>query len=94
MAAPSLTTLGGKKSFELASKMAGVPRLISNVIDCPPEQVKIGMAVEVVYEDNQGYTLPKFRPMKRVAASPATTKQPARRYGKALQIVADSDRRV
>ena len=37
--------------------MAGVPRLISNVIDCPPEQVKIGMAVEVVYEDNQGYNL-------------------------------------
>lgn len=39
-------------------------RLISNVIDCPPDQVKIGMPVEVVYEDNEGYTLPKFRPMK------------------------------
>ena len=40
------------------------PRLISNVIDCPPNQVKIGMPVEVVYEDNEGYTLPKFRPGK------------------------------
>lgn len=39
------------------------PRLISNVIDCPPEQVKIGMPVEVVYEDNEDYTLPKFRPV-------------------------------
>jgi uncharacterized OB-fold protein len=42
----------------------GGPRLISNVIECPPDQVKIGMPVEVVYEDNEGYTLPKFRPMK------------------------------
>jgi uncharacterized OB-fold protein len=40
------------------------PRLISNVIDCPPDQVKIGMTVEVLYEDKEGYTLPKFRPVK------------------------------
>lgn len=40
------------------------PRLISNVIGCPVDQVKIGMPVEVVYEDNEGYTLPKFRPME------------------------------
>jgi uncharacterized OB-fold protein len=38
------------------------PRLISNVIDCPHDQVKIGMPVQVVYEDNEEYTLPKFRP--------------------------------
>ena len=38
------------------------PRLISNVIDCPVDQVTIGMPVEVVYEDNEEYTLPKFRP--------------------------------
>ena len=37
------------------------PRLISNVIDWPPDQVKVGMPVKVVYEDNEGYTLPKFR---------------------------------
>lgn len=40
------------------------PRLISNVIDCPPNQVKIGMNVEVVYEDNEEFTLPKFRPVR------------------------------
>lgn len=40
------------------------PRLISNVIDCPPDHVKIGMTVEAVYENNEGYTLPKFRPLK------------------------------
>jgi uncharacterized protein len=40
------------------------PRSISNVIGCPPDQVEIGMAVELVYEDNEGYTLPKFHPMK------------------------------
>jgi len=38
------------------------PRLISNVIDCSVDQVKIGMPVEVVYEENEDYTLPKFRP--------------------------------
>jgi uncharacterized OB-fold protein len=36
-------------------------RLVTNVVECPPEAVKIGMAVEVVYEDLPEYTLPKFR---------------------------------
>ena len=39
-------------------------RLVSNAVDCPPEDVKIGMAVEVVYEDLPEYTLPKFRVVK------------------------------
>ena len=34
-----------------------------NVVDCPPEAVQIGMAVEVVFEDLAEYTLPKFRPV-------------------------------
>ena len=38
------------------------PRLISNMIDCAVDQVKIGMPVQVIYEDNEDYTLPKFRP--------------------------------
>jgi len=38
------------------------PRLLSNVIGCPYEQVKIGMPVEVVYEDHEEFTLPKFKP--------------------------------
>ena len=34
------------------------PRLISNVIEGTPNQVTIGMPVEVAYEDHEGYTLP------------------------------------
>jgi uncharacterized OB-fold protein len=41
------------------------PRLLSNVIECEPGQVKADMPVEVVYEDNEDYTLPKFRPVKK-----------------------------
>jgi len=39
-------------------------RLVSNVIDCAPEEVKCGMPVEVVFEDLSEYTLPKFRPAR------------------------------
>ena len=39
-------------------------RLISNVIDCKPEDVKIGMPVEVVFDDvTDEVTLPKFKPV-------------------------------
>ncbi len=38
--------------------------MVSNVVDCRPEEVFIGMSVEVVYEDFEDYTLPKFRPVK------------------------------
>ena len=37
-------------------------RSISNVVECALDQVKIGMPVKVVYEDNEELTLPKFRP--------------------------------
>ncbi|MEE8338290.1 MAG: Zn-ribbon domain-containing OB-fold protein [Dehalococcoidia bacterium] len=37
-------------------------RLTSNVVDCAPDEIEIGMAVEVVFEQiNQEITLPKFR---------------------------------
>ena len=37
-------------------------RLLSGVVDCPPEELEIGMAVEVVFEDvTPEITLPKFR---------------------------------
>ena len=39
-------------------------RMVSNVVNCRPEEVFIGMPVEVVYEDFEDYTLPKFRPVK------------------------------
>ena len=41
------------------------PRLISNVIGCQHDQVKIGMPVEIVYErPRKNITLPQFRPIK------------------------------
>ena len=41
------------------------PRVISNLIGCAPADVRIGMPVEVVYEDIVGdWTLFKFTPAK------------------------------
>jgi uncharacterized OB-fold protein len=40
-------------------------KMMSNVIDCPPEQVKIGMPVEAVFDDvTPAATLVKFRPAR------------------------------
>jgi uncharacterized OB-fold protein len=37
--------------------------MISNVIECPWEQVRVGMPVRVVFDDvTADVTLPKFRP--------------------------------
>jgi uncharacterized protein len=42
---------------------AGRVQLLSNVIDCPWEQVQVGLQVEVVFDDlSPEATLPKFRP--------------------------------
>jgi uncharacterized OB-fold protein len=39
------------------------PTMMSNVIDCDPERVRIGMPVEVIFEDwTEEITMPKFRP--------------------------------
>ena len=44
-------------------QLAEGPRIISHVIDCSPDDVTIGMAVSVVFEDiNPDITLYKFRP--------------------------------
>ena len=40
-------------------------RMMSNVVDCKPDEVYVNMAVEVVYEDLADYTLPKFRPANK-----------------------------
>ncbi len=41
------------------------PMFGSNIIGCDPYEVKVGMPVEVVFEDiTEAYTLPKFRPIK------------------------------
>jgi uncharacterized OB-fold protein len=40
-------------------------KMLTNVVDCSPEQVKIGMPVEVVFDDvTPQVTLPKFRPAR------------------------------
>ncbi len=40
-------------------------KMLTNIIDCRPEDVKIGMPVEVVYEDvTPEVTLAKFRPAR------------------------------
>ncbi len=44
-------------------ELAEGPRLMTNVVGCAPDEVRIGMAVEVVFEDvTPEVTLAKFRP--------------------------------
>jgi len=39
------------------------PRMTTNIVQCAPEDVRIGLPVEVVFEDiADGISLPKFRP--------------------------------
>jgi uncharacterized protein len=41
------------------------PLFSTNIIGCDPSEVRVGMPVEVSYEDiTPEYTLPKFRPVK------------------------------
>jgi len=41
------------------------PMISSNIIGCDPKEVKVGMPVEVVFEDiTEEFTLPKFRPIR------------------------------
>jgi uncharacterized OB-fold protein len=39
------------------------PRVMTNIVDCDPDSVRIGQAVSVVFHDTgQGTALPRFRP--------------------------------
>ena len=39
------------------------PRLLTNIVDCDPEQVSVGQAVRVVFHPtSSGAALPRFRP--------------------------------
>ena len=40
---------------------AGV-RMLTNIVDCPPEKLEIGLPVEVDWSDGEGFTVPRFRP--------------------------------
>lgn len=45
--------------------LAEGPRIISTIIGCSPADLRIGMALEVTFEDiNDAVSLPKFRPVK------------------------------
>lgn len=40
-------------------------KMMSNIVDCDPHDVQIGMEVEVVFDDvTDDITLPKFKPVK------------------------------
>jgi uncharacterized protein len=42
------------------------PQMMTNIVDCVPEEVTIGMRVEVVFEDwTDTISIPKFRPAQR-----------------------------
>ena len=44
-------------------ELAEGPRMMTNIVDCDPDTVRIGQAVEVVFHDTgQGTALPRFRP--------------------------------
>ncbi len=46
-------------------ELAEGPMITSNIIGCDPKEVKIGMPVEVVFQDiNENFTLPMFRPVR------------------------------
>jgi uncharacterized OB-fold protein len=44
---------------------AGGVHLVSNIVDCEPQDLGVGMEVEVVFDDvTDEITLPKFRPLR------------------------------
>jgi len=46
------------------------PRLLTNIVGCPPDQVRCDMPVEVTWQEvDEGITLPKFRPISNDPAS-------------------------
>lgn len=51
---------------------AGGTHIVSNMVDCDPEELEIGMPVEVVFEDvTDEITLPKFRIVEQSAEQSA-----------------------
>lgn len=42
------------------------PRLVTNIVECPVEALRVGMPVEAVYDDvSEETTLIRFRPLER-----------------------------
>ena len=38
------------------------PRLLTNIVECALEQVRIGLPVQVDFADEDGFSVPRFRP--------------------------------
>lgn len=48
---------------------AGNVHIVSNMVDCDPDELRVGMGVEVVFDDvTDEVTLPKFRPASSEAS--------------------------
>jgi len=68
----TLTMAGVEKKFQenLPYVLALVDlkedvRMMTNIVECKPEDVRIGMDVEVVFEEvSEEFSLPKWRPVK------------------------------
>jgi uncharacterized OB-fold protein len=42
--------------------LAEGPRLLTNIVGCPPEQVRVGMPVRVEFVPTGEFAVPRFRP--------------------------------
>ncbi len=40
------------------------PRMMTNVVDCPPDDVAVGMALEATFREEEGWAFPAFRPRR------------------------------
>lgn len=41
------------------------PRMLTTIVNAKPEELKIGMDVEIIFDDiTEGVTLPRFQPLK------------------------------
>ncbi len=45
-------------------ELAEGPRMISNIVGCAPEEVRIEMPVRVRFEDVADFALPRFEPLR------------------------------
>jgi uncharacterized OB-fold protein len=47
-------------------------RLMTNLVDCKPDDTLVGRAVEVVFEQSDDVFLPLFRPVSTLPDDPGT----------------------
>lgn len=40
------------------------PHIVTNIVDTPNEDLRVGMPVEVVFEQHEDVAIPKFRPVR------------------------------